>query len=40
LFLLNNGQVHVSTRAAHCTREVVGEQLLQLVTLVDRVLLK
>jgi hypothetical protein len=40
LFLLHHSQVHVSTRAAHSTREVAGELLLQLVPLVDRVLLK
>jgi hypothetical protein len=40
LFLLHHGQVHASTRVAHCTHEVAGELLLQLVPLVDRVLLK
>jgi hypothetical protein len=38
LFLLDHGQVHVSTRAAHGAREVAGELLLQVVPLVDRVL--
>jgi hypothetical protein len=38
LFLLYHGQVHASTRAAHSTREVASELLLQLVPLVDRVL--
>jgi hypothetical protein len=38
LFLLHHSQVHASTRAAHGTREVAGELLLQLVPLVDRVL--
>jgi hypothetical protein len=38
LFLLHHGQVYASTRAAHSTREVAGEQFLQLVPLVDRVL--
>jgi hypothetical protein len=40
LFLLHHGQVHASTRAAHGTREVAGELLLQLVPLVDRVLVQ
>jgi hypothetical protein len=40
LFLLHHSQVHASTRAAHSTREVAGELLLQLVPLVDRVLLE
>jgi hypothetical protein len=40
LFLLHHGQVHASTRAAHCAREVAGELLLQLVPLVDRVLVQ
>jgi hypothetical protein len=40
LFLLHHSQVHATTRAAHCAREVAGELLLQLVPLVDRVLLK
>jgi hypothetical protein len=40
LFLLHHSQVHMSTRAAHCAREVTGELLLQLVPLVDLVLLK
>jgi hypothetical protein len=40
LFLLHHGQVHVSTRSAHGTREVAGELLLQLVPLVDRVLVQ
>jgi hypothetical protein len=40
LFLLHHSQVHASTRAAHCAREVAGELLLQLIPLVDRVLLK
>jgi hypothetical protein len=40
LFLLHHSQVHVSTRAVHSVREVVGELLLQLVPLVDRVLVQ
>jgi hypothetical protein len=35
LFLLHHCQVQASTRAAHSTREVAGELLLQLVPLVD-----
>jgi hypothetical protein len=34
LFLLHHCKVHASTRAAHCTREVAGELLLELVPLV------
>jgi hypothetical protein len=40
LFLLHHSQVHASTRSTHSTREVVGELLLQLVPLVDRVLIQ
>jgi hypothetical protein len=40
LFLLHHSQVHASTQAAHGTREVAGELLPQLVSLIDRVLLK
>jgi hypothetical protein len=40
LFLLDHGQVHASTRAAHGAHEVAGELLLQLVPLVDRVLVQ
>jgi hypothetical protein len=40
LFLLHHSQVHASTRAAHGTREVAGELLLQLAPLVDRVLVQ
>jgi hypothetical protein len=40
LFLLDHGQVHASTRAAHGAREVAGKLLLQLVPLVDRVLVQ
>jgi hypothetical protein len=40
LFLLDHGQVHASTQAAHGAREVAGELLLQLVPLVDRVLVQ
>jgi hypothetical protein len=40
LFLLHHSQVHASTRVSHGAREVVGELLLELVPLVDRVLLE
>jgi hypothetical protein len=40
LFMLDHGQVLVSTRAAHGAREVAGELLLQLAPLVDRVLVQ
>jgi hypothetical protein len=40
LFLLDQGQVHASARAAHGALEVAGELLLQLVPLVDRVLVQ
>jgi hypothetical protein len=40
LFLLHHSQVRASTRAAHGTREVAGELLLQLVPLVDGVLVQ
>jgi hypothetical protein len=38
LFLLHHSQVHASTREAHGAHKVLGELLLQLVPLVDRVI--
>jgi hypothetical protein len=40
LFLLHHYQIHASTRASHGACEVAGELILELVSLVDRVLVE